>query len=136
MDASGIFNGVTYWHWVNEMRIIYREAQLIKKAAEKVSFDYDGVLTTKQGQSLIKRKMTEGYNVYIITARQEKDAPAVLNFAKEYGVLRDHVYFTGGADKWHIIKRLGINKHYDNSKEQVDKINANTDCEAVLVDWE
>lgn len=102
---------------------------------EKISFDYDGVLTTKQGQSLLKRKQTEGYPVYIITARQEGDE-TVLNFAHEHGIPRDKVYFTSGADKWKTIKRLGINKHYDNNKEQVDKINANTDCEAVFVNWE
>lgn len=117
------------------MNILYRDAQLIKRAPEKVSFDYDGVLTTKQGESLLKRKITEGYNVYIITARREGDE-TVLRFAHEHGVLRDHVYFTSGADKWKTIKRLGIKKHYDNNAEQVDKINANTDCEAVLVNWE
>lgn len=117
------------------MNIVYRLAELRAVKTEKVSFDYDGVLTTKQGQSLLKRKITEGYNVYIITARQEGDE-TVLRFAHEHGVLRDHVYFTSGADKGETIKRLGINKHYDNNKEQVDKINANTDCEAVLVNWE
>lgn len=114
--------------------MIIRTAELRAVKTEKVSFDYDGVLTTDQGKALLKRKITEGYPVYIITARREGDE-AVLNFAREHGVLRNHVYFTNGADKWKTIKRLGIRKHYDNNKEQVDKINANTDCEAVLVDW-
>ena len=31
-----------------------------------------------------------------------------------------------------LIKRLGIKRHYDNNKEQVDKINSNTQAEGVL----
>lgn len=101
---------------------------------EKVSFDFDGVLDTKQGVSLLRRKITEGYPVYIITARRE-GSQEVLDFARENGVDRDKVYFTNGEDKWKTIKRLGISKHYDNNAEQVDKINKFTDCEAVLVEW-
>lgn len=115
--------------------MIIRERILRAVKIEKVSFDYDGVLTTKQGQALLKRKQTEGYPVYIVTARQEGDK-TVLRFAHENGIPRDRVHFTNGADKWKTIKRLGIKKHYDNNKEQVDKINEFTDCEAVLVEWE
>lgn len=109
---------------------------ILKRAmkSEKISFDYDGVLSTDEGKSLLKRKQTEGYPVYIITARQEGDE-TVLNFAKKFGIPLEHVYFTSGEDKWKTIKRLGISKHYDNNQEQVDKINQNTDCEAVLVNF-
>lgn len=117
------------------MNMITRERLLRAVKTEKVSFDYDGVLTKPEGKALIKRKITEGYPVYIITARQESNGEAVVNFAREYGVDRDKVYFTNGDDKWKTIKRLGISKHYDNNPEQVDKINQFTDCEAVLVSW-
>lgn len=107
---------------------------MIKRASEKVSFDYDGVLTTKQGASLFKRKLTEGYDVYIITAR-DKGSQDVLDFADANGLPLSKVYFTAGVDKWHVIKDLGINKHYDNNAEQVNKINEFTECDAVLVDY-
>lgn len=113
--------------------MIYRQGY-IKRIIEKVSFDYDGVLTTKEGISLFKRKITEGYDVYIITARNE-GSQDVLDFASANGLPLSKVYFTSGVDKWHIIKDLGINKHYDNNAEQVDKINEYTDCEAILVDY-
>ena len=59
----------------------------------------------------------------------------ILNFAKEHGIPKDRVHFTNGKDKWETIKRLGIQKHYDNNAEQIDKINKNTDCKGVLVNW-
>lgn len=114
--------------------MLKRIAELRAVKSEKISFDYDGVLSTDQGKALLKRKQTEGYPVYIITARQEGDQ-TVLNFAHEHSIPRDRVHFTNGKDKWPTIKRLGIMKHYDNNKEQIDKINANTDCEGVLVNW-
>lgn len=114
--------------------MIKRERILRAAKTEKVSFDFDGVLDTKTGEALLKRKQTEGYPVYIISARRE-GSEEVLRFAREHGVPRDRVYFTNGEDKWKTIKRLGIKKHYDNNAEQVDKINKFTDCEAVLVEW-
>jgi hypothetical protein len=46
------------------------------------------------------------------------------------------VYFTDGADKWKTIKRLGIERHYDNNQEQVDKIRENTEANATLVKYD
>ena len=36
-----------------------------------VSFDYDGVLSTKKGKELAKRHLEQGDHVYIITARRK-----------------------------------------------------------------
>jgi hypothetical protein len=100
----------------------------------KISFDYDGVLSTPQGKELAKRKIAEGDRVYVVTARGESQR--VLDVAKEVGIPRLQVYFTDGADKWKTIKRLGIERHYDNNQEQVDKIRENTEANATLVKYD
>jgi DNA-binding phage protein len=103
----------------------------------KVSFDFDGVLETTQGKALARRKINEGDQVYIITARQESTMSRnVYEVAKELGIPRLHVYFTNGKDKWNTIKRLGIDVHYDNNQEQIDKIKENTDTRAEKVSYE
>ena len=103
----------------------------------KVSFDFDGVLETPQGKALARRKINEGDQVYIITARQESTmSNSVYEVAKELGIPRLHVYFTNGRDKWNTIKRLGIDVHYDNNQEQITKIKENTDTRAEKVEYE
>ena len=103
----------------------------------KVSFDFDGVLETSQGKALARRKVNEGEQVYIITARQEATmSKNVYEVAKELGIPRLHIYFTNGKDKWNTIKRLGIDVHYDNNEEQITKIKENTDTRAEKVEYE
>lgn len=98
----------------------------------KISFDFDDTLSTARGQALAKRFIDEGKTVYIITARQRRMSAGVYEVADELGIPHTRIYFTNGADKWETIKRLGIGIHYDNNKEQIDKINQNTDCEGRL----
>ena len=103
----------------------------------KISFDVDGVLTTPQGMALARRKITEGNRVYIITARNESTMSArVYEIAKELGIPRLRVYFTNGEDKWKTIQRLGIDVHYDNNEEQVNKINDNTEHKGEIVNYD
>jgi len=102
-----------------------------------ISFDIDGVLDTPQGMALARRKITEGHRVYIITARnEERMSEEVYAIARELGIPRLRVYFTNGEDKWRTIRRLGIELHYDNNQEQIDKINEETDSDAELVEYD
>lgn len=98
----------------------------------KISFDFDDTLSTSKGQALAKQFIDEGKTVYIITARQRRMSEGVYEIADELGIPHTRIYFTNGADKWETIKRLGIGIHYDNNKEQIDKINANTECDGRL----
>ena len=98
----------------------------------RVSFDVDGVLDTEGGKRIARRAIDRGDDVFIITARNERLSAGVYEIANELGIPRLRVYFTNGADKWRIIDRLDIDLHYDNSREQVDKIEQNTDAQAVL----
>lgn len=106
-------------------------------ALEKISFDYDGTLTNSQGLSLIKRKITEGYDIYIITARGEGRKGPVLDLAKELGLPVRKVIFAGSnANKILKIKTLNISKHYDNNPDVIKKINELTNAEGKLVSYE
>ena len=103
----------------------------------KISFDIDGVLDTPQGMALARRKIANGYRVYIITARNEQRmSEEVYAIARELGIPRLRVYFTNGADKWKTIQSLGIELHIDNNEEQVNKIKEQTDSDAELVEYD
>lgn len=89
-----------------------------KMAAPKVSLDYDGVLSTDKGKDLLKRLLSEGVDVYVISARKEKMNVEGLPESKVYAV---------GSNKRKVetIKRLGIDTHYDNNPNVIDELKQN-----------
>jgi hypothetical protein len=90
-------------------------------AAEKISFDYDGVLSTARGKDLAKQEIEKGKTVYIISARQ--DTSGMEEVAKELSIPADRVYATGSNKaKVEKIHELGISKHYDNNPDVVAEL--------------
>jgi hypothetical protein len=105
----------------------------IQLAKTKISFDYDGTLSTVKGKELAAEKIATGHDVWIITARQREDNNnAVYTTAERLGIPRSRIKFTNGKDKYPYMVRYDIDIHYDNNQEQVDKINANTLTRAIL----
>ncbi len=96
-----------------------------------ISFDYDGTLSTKKGKDLARKFISEGKDVRILTARDSTgDNSDLESTAKELGI--DKIYFTNGRDKWSFVIKYKIKEHYDNNKEQVDKINEKTTARGIL----
>jgi hypothetical protein len=89
-------------------------------AGKKISFDYDGVLSTGAGKELALR-LGVNNELFIISARHSKDG--MMSTAHDVGILDEHIYATGSNnDKIATIKKLGINEHYDNNAEVVHKL--------------
>lgn len=87
-------------------------------AADKISFDYDGVLSTADGKKLAERLIKEGADVYIISARGDKEG--MMGTAETLGIPESRVYATGSnSEKVAKIKELGISKHYDNNPDVI-----------------
>ncbi|CAB5218651.1 hypothetical protein UFOVP211_47 [uncultured Caudovirales phage] len=91
-----------------------------KLAETRISFDYDGTFSTKEGFDMAK-KLNEDNNVYIISARSTKTG--MLQRAKEAGIPESRVYATGSNQKKiETINRLGISRHYDNNPDVVKEL--------------
>jgi hypothetical protein len=87
-------------------------------AGQKVSYDYDDTLSTERGKELAKASIENGDVVYIISARQDKDA--MLGTADELGIHHSRVYATGSnKSKIEKVKELGIDKHIDNNADVI-----------------
>jgi len=100
---------------------VCRSAFEKKLATEKISFDYDETLTTAKGMRLAMDYIEKGVDVYIISARQEKDG--MLNRANRIGIPESRIYATGSNKaKIEKIKELGITIHYDNNKDVLKEI--------------
>ena len=86
----------------------------------KISFDYDGVLSTAKGTELAN-ELIKSNEVYIISARHSKDG--LLNKADQIGIKHENVYAMGSNnDKIRKIQELGIQQHYDNNQKVIEKL--------------
>jgi soluble P-type ATPase len=103
---------------VDQRYAVCQDAFKTKLAGEKISFDFDGTLSTKRGYEKAKQLINEGAEVYIISARQNKDG--MLPKANELGIPVGRVYAMGSNEgKIAKVKELGIVTHYDNNVDVV-----------------
>jgi hypothetical protein len=91
----------------------------------KISVDYDGVLSTPEGEDLVKELIAEGNDVFVVTARNEMEGDIINSVAKKLRIIPDNVIFTNGKSKAPILKALGITKHYDNNPDVLADIKKN-----------
>lgn len=88
-------------------------------AAEKVSFDFDDTLTREDIQNIASKLISDGVDVYIISARQSKDG--IYPIADKLGINHSNIFATGSNKaKIEKVKELGISKHYDNNQDVID----------------
>ena len=90
-------------------------------ATTKVSFDYDGTLSTAKGIRKAMDLINKGITVYIISARDSKEG--MLKIARRVGIPESRVYATGSNKaKVEKVKELDITTHYDNNIEVVKEL--------------
>lgn len=90
-------------------------------ATTKVSFDYDGTLSTAKGIRKAMDLINKGITVYIISARDSKEG--MLKIARRVGIPESRVYATGSNKaKVEKVKELGISTHYDNNIDVVKEL--------------
>jgi len=88
-------------------------------AQQRISFDYDETLT--QAKEIARRWIAKGAEVYIISARHDKQG--MLKTAADLGIPVSRVYATGSnKSKIEIIQKLKIDKHYDNNPDVIKQI--------------
>ena len=88
--------------------------------SNKVSVDYDDTASTAKGKELLKRLISEGKTVYIISARSSKFP--IVDALKDL-IPEGRIYATGSNKaKVEKAKILDIGTHYDNRQDVIDKI--------------
>lgn len=93
---------------------------IVNLASGKVSVDYDDTASTAKGKELIKRLISEGKTVYIISARSSK--LGIVDTLKDL-IPSSRIFATGSNDaKVKKAESLEVSAHYDNNKSVIDKI--------------
>lgn len=129
IDSEGkeICGSVMYAAWGGDEMLewaseIYKTSEEYKRAAgERVSFDYDGTLTTMKGLELLQKEQNDGSEIYIISAREDDDE--LLTFAAEHDIPESYVYATGSNEKKiEKVNEIGIVRHYDDNVDVIAEI--------------
>ena len=104
-----------------EQRYAVCKDAFIKLESFKISFDYDGTLSTAKGTKKASELISKGNTLYIISARSSRQG--MLSKAKQLNIPFSRVYATG-SNKAKIEKKneLSIDKHYDNNKDVIDAL--------------
>lgn len=90
-------------------------------ANEKISFDFDDTLSTADGKAKAKEYISQGADIYIISARDSKEG--MYSVADELGIDHSRIYATGSNfAKVEKVKELGITKHFDNNPDVVSQL--------------
>jgi soluble P-type ATPase len=104
-----------------EQRYAVCSDAFIKLESLKISFDYDGTLSTAKGTKLAQELISKGNTIYIISARSSRQG--MLSKAKQLGISFSRVYATGSNKaKVEKVKELNIDKHYDNNIDVVNEL--------------
>jgi hypothetical protein len=87
---------------------------------QRISFDYDGTLSTKKGTKLAK-DLIKNNTLYIISARSFKTG--MTDKAREIGIPFNHIFATGSNKaKIDKIKELNTQTHYDNNIDVLSEL--------------
>lgn len=93
----------------------------------KVSFDFDSTLSTEKMQTLCKKYLQMGADVYVTTSRGQEILGKTLNNSDLFevtdvlGIKKENVIFTQYQDKYNFVKDFDI--HFDDDFEEIYLIN-------------
>ena len=132
IDSEGneICGSVMYAAWGGDEMLAWAEETYknseeykreLRAEGERVSFDYDGTLTTAEGKEYLQKELESGSEVYIISARN--DDAELIAFGEEYGIPASRIFATGSNEKKiEKVNELNIVRHYENNDDVLAEI--------------
>ena len=86
-------------------------------AFEKVSFDWDGTLSTGEGKEMLEKELRMGNEIHIITSRSRLP-DELISLSNKYRIPARNLYSVGSnLKKVELVQKLGIKRHYDDNPE-------------------
>jgi len=109
------------WKEDQATAVCYKQMEEAFSIGQKVSFDYDKVLTTARGVGLLLHELNTKSDVYIVSARTNKKF--IEKWAEKYGIHPSKIFATGSnVQKVRKIKQLNIQKHYDDNEDVIKEL--------------
>lgn len=115
----------------------------------KITVDFDGTLTRPDVQEFVKKAISNGHQVFVVTLRHNEKISNhlfgdnkngwnsdIIELATRLGCSK--IYLTNGVEKYKYIQPIGADLHLDDVNAEVTEINSNTNTLALWVnkpDW-
>ena len=118
----------------------------------KVSIDFDGTLSRKNVQKYAKELIESGIDVWITTARFEKEEDYTEEFCNKYNIIsvkedhkelftiasslsikKENIHFTNRELKYRYLRNKGFIWHLDDDWQELIAIKNNTNETGILV---
>ena len=64
---------------------------------------------------LVREKHREGFDIHVVTFREDKDLPEVMSFIREHNLPIREIHNTSSKSKTPVLKRLNSVLHVDDS---------------------
>ena len=107
-----------------ELTANYREHSEMEQpenfgSGKYASFDFDKTIATDEGLAKAKQMLRDGYNLFIVSAR-DKVTPDMVARARKAGIPEENIIATGSDEaKVRKVKQLGVEKHFDDKPEVI-----------------
>ena len=119
----------------------------------KISIDFDATLTLNEVQSFVKRMISDGNEVWVVTSRYttefaltqgwswvEEQNNSLFELTDSIGIIRSNIHFTNNSDKIVFLKGKGFSFHLDDNENELVKIRISGDkclpMNVCLSSWE
>jgi uncharacterized HAD superfamily protein len=101
---------------------------------KRFGFDFDGVLDSNHLYQIYCEQLVDQSNyVCVISKRSQDGFDEIFKLVSQFGVLKTDIYCTDNKSKVDLVNSLKLDVFYDDEQENIDDINNNTNCRAILV---
>ena len=82
---------------------------------------------------MVHHYASKGIKIIIVSSRYDKHKNEMIEFVQKHNLPISEFHCTNGQDKVHLLKSLGVSKHFDDDKFEIDKINRDGQLMGILV---
>lgn len=99
-----------------------------------IAFDFDSTITNKQVQKLANKFVSQGNEIWIVTARRDNDynVNTMLSELKGVKITNHQFLFSNSKPKYEILKDINADLYIDNITDEFEMIQRHTNTIPLL----
>ncbi len=98
---------------------------VIEGTTHPINYDKPNTWTPFEKMHSLLWELSEDYRIIVMTKRPEHMRKHTQYYIDAFGLPVEHLYCTGGMDKWDLLEELGAIRHYDDDEYMIDEYEGN-----------